>query len=176
MRALQSLLIVVILVGCSDATAPQATETPNGLDSNLPIVEGTYRIDPHWTVDLPSKFNQRTEEGSLVLWKPGLTIWMNVWKNDKDETKQARLDSFIASRSQLAYDSKTDSSGNLLRHSYRLAEAADDTREPAFYGFAIGDSGHVQLAVYFNNPVGNKVAQQILNNVAEQKSSVNTRQ
>jgi len=170
MRTLQLLLVaaVIILVGCSDATKPAATQPPSLLNHNLPIVEGTYRIGPQWTVDLPCKFNQRTEEGSLVLSKPGLTVWMNVWENENRETKQARLDSFIKSRSPDAHDSSTNLNGDVLRHSYRLAEVAYDTREAAFYGFAIGESGHVQLAVYFNSPDGNEIAQQILSGVAEQ--------
>jgi lipopolysaccharide/colanic/teichoic acid biosynthesis glycosyltransferase len=40
-------------------------------------------MTPEWALVLPEKFNRRIEDGSMVFWRPGLTVWINVWGNDK---------------------------------------------------------------------------------------------
>jgi hypothetical protein len=37
-------------------------------------VEGHYVLDATWSMHLPERFACRVEDGSLVLWRPGLTI------------------------------------------------------------------------------------------------------
>jgi hypothetical protein len=40
---------------------------------------------------LPEQFARRIEDGSLVLWRPGLTVWLVAWNNDHAETQAKRL-------------------------------------------------------------------------------------
>ena len=61
------------------------------LHPGFPVVEGRYHLTKVWTILLPGRFNRRLEEGSLVLWRPGMTIWLDIWSNDGQETKADRL-------------------------------------------------------------------------------------
>lgn len=112
-----------------------------------------------WSVDLPAKFNRRFEKSDLVIWKPGFTIWTTVWNNNKSESPDKRLAWIRDGSSPDAFDEWTETSNDLLRYSYRLKEDSDDDRLPAFYCYAIGESGHVQMAIYFDSPSDLEVAQ-----------------
>jgi hypothetical protein len=60
----------------------------NGLlHPKFPIVEGHYQLTEEWSVDLPEAFNRRIEEGQMVIWRSGFTIWMAIWNNDKNQSK-----------------------------------------------------------------------------------------
>ena len=41
--------------------------------------------------------------------------------------------------------------GDIIRLGYRLTENRDDGAVNAWYGFAIGDAGDVQIAIYFDD-------------------------
>ncbi len=140
-------LFLTSLVGCSNQTS---VDDDSELDPDFPVVDGRYQMTKEWSVDLPSNFNRRMEDGSLVMWKPGFTIWTSVWGNDNAEAADDRLKSLRAQASPNAFDSMTESSGGLLRYSYRLVEEFHDAQQAAFYCFAIGASGHVQMAIYFD--------------------------
>ena len=120
------------------------------LHPNFPVVEGRYQITNQWAVDLPGQFNRRIEDESLVIWRPGLTVWTTVWNNDHDETPDERLNWIQEDSSPDAHSQETEKDGDLIRYAYRLEEKADDKRQPAFYCFAIGRGGHVQMAIYFD--------------------------
>jgi hypothetical protein len=104
-----------------------------------------------WFVTLPGDFNRRVEDGALCFWRPGLTVWVVVWNNDRDESPQKRLDGLRDDTSPAAYDHEVEQDGGVLRFAYRLREETGDDRAPAFYCFAIGRDGHVQMAVYFDH-------------------------
>ena len=120
-----------------------------------------------WSVDLPTKFNRRFEESDLVIWKPGFTIWTTVWNNDKSESPDERLTWIREDSSPDAFDAVTETSNGLLRYSYRLKEESDDDRLPAFYCYAIGREGHVQMAIYFDSPDDLDTAQAIWRSLTE---------
>jgi hypothetical protein len=135
------------------------------LHPEFPVVEGRYEMTDEWTVDLPVKFNQRIEEEQLVFWRPGFTIWVNVWGLD-GESPRERMESLKEMISSDATDLVEESAEGILRLAYRLEEEAADGRQPGFYGFAIGSSGHVQLAMYFDDEEDAELAAQIWRSLA----------
>jgi hypothetical protein len=150
-----ALLVLVLLTGCSDE--PEATESKSkpksmSLHPEYPVVEGRHQMTKDWSVELPSKFNRRVEDGDLVLWKPGFTIWTIAWNNDKLESQEQRLGWIKGETSPEAFDALSDSADGILRYSYRIREGSDDNRQPPFHGFAIGTKGHIQMAIYFDSP------------------------
>lgn len=120
-----------------------------------------------WSLNLPQNFNRRFEDDSLVFWKPGITIWTLIWNNDKSESAKDRLAEIKGDSSPNAFDAVTETGGGILRYAYRLKENSEDLRQAAFYCFAIGREGHVQMAVYFDSPDDLAMAESIWRSLAE---------
>jgi hypothetical protein len=154
-----SISLLWLLVALSGSPPTRAHEM---LHPDFPIVDGHYQMTKEWSVVLPEKFNRRFEEGSLVIWHPGFTIWTAVWGNDRNESKEMRVQQLVSRISSQAYDVEKSEHGGSLMLSYRLREGAEDKRVPAFYGFAFGERGHVQMAIYFNQEADLSKAKAIL--------------
>jgi hypothetical protein len=57
----------------------------------------------------------------------------------------------------------------MLRFSYRLKEEEEQDAVAAFYCFAIGESGQVEIAIYPEEETDVKAAQAILHSLIERK-------
>lgn len=123
----------------------------SGLLADYPVVEGRYDMTPAWSIALPLPFNRRFEDGSLVLWRPGITAWIIVWGNDHGESVEARMQALKARRAPEAFDERSFTDAGVGYQCYRLHEPADDRRVAAAYAFAFSQQGHVQMAVYFES-------------------------
>jgi hypothetical protein len=117
---------------------------------DFPTIEGSYRVSGDWEIVLHGEFQRRFEEGTLVLWRPGLTARVRTSSNDNDEPKELRLLQVQHGRPAEASDVISETNGALLRYAYRLKAASGPERTPAFHGFVIGNSGHVHLQAEFD--------------------------
>jgi hypothetical protein len=133
----------------------------------FPVIEGRYGMTKEWSILLPEKFNRRFEEESLVIWHSGFTMWIIVWGNDGFEARETRLAQLRARVSDQAFDLEQSHDEGVLVFSYRLRETIDDNSVPALYGFAIGESGHVQMAIYFDQESDLGKAKAILKSLRE---------
>ena len=146
------LIVALVVFGCGDMK--NSSRVDNGdsmsLSPDYPVVQGRYQMTGEWSVDLPSKFNRRFEEGSLVFWRPGFTIWTNIYGSDNSLGAEERLQGIRDDSSPNSFDELTEFDSNIARYSYRLSEDGSDGRLPAFYCFAVADSGYVMMAIYFD--------------------------
>ena len=133
----------------------------------FPVVEGRYEMTKEWSILLPEKFNRRFEDESLIIWRAGFTMWIVVWGNDGVAAKETRLAQLRARVSDQAFDLEQSHDAGVLVFSYRLREASDDRRAPALYGFAVGESGHVQIAIHFDQESDLGKAKAILKSLRE---------
>jgi hypothetical protein len=120
-----------------------------GLPPGISVVQGRYRMTDRWTIDLPVPFRRRVEDGSLVLWRVGLTFWIGVYGGDG--SIDDRAGKLRASVSPDAYDVRTEERDGLVQISYRLGEQRDDTRAPSLNAFVVGRGEHVHLGLYFDH-------------------------
>jgi hypothetical protein len=118
---------------------------------NWPIESGEYQMTAEWSIALPKQFKRRIEDGSLVLWRNGFTIWINIWGNDDAEAPRDLFEQFRPALPGGRYDEFEIVEDGVVKYAYRLKEATDDNRVAAFYCFAFGVSGTVQMAVYFDD-------------------------
>jgi len=146
---------------CGPSTSPLGGTKGPTLDSNFPVVVGRYEMTREWTVTLPGRFSRRIEDGSLVLWRPGLTVWVVVWGNDHAETRQSRLEWLRGRKSPKAFDEEVLDEIGVTRYAYRLTEDRDEGVVHALYAYAVGENGHVQAAIYFDDVAELGVAKQI---------------
>jgi len=137
------------------------------LNPKFPTVEGRYQMTAGWAVTLPGKFNRRLEDGSLVFWRPGITAWTNVWENNKRESREDRLKWISGDASADSFDAETHVDANVTRFAYRLTERREKAAVHAVHAFAIGQDGHVQMAIYFDNEDDLRIAKQLWNSLEE---------
>lgn len=129
---------------------------------NFPYATNRVRVTDDWSIHLPFVLNLRVEEGSLVLWRPGFTIWLDAMRNDHDLSLQHRKQHFAETADPKRFDETEELDGDRLYYSYRLDEPSEDKRAPALYGFAFGPKGHLQIAFYFDEEEYADIAYSIL--------------
>jgi hypothetical protein len=123
----------------------------SGLHPNFPVVEGDYQMTDEWSVTLPLPLNRRFEEGSLVMWRPRLTFWINVWGNDNNETADERLAWILEEAQPERRDERVERADGIVRLTYELP-VEDPEHNPAWYtsisAYVFSDQGHVQISAY----------------------------
>lgn len=132
-----------------------------GLNAEFPVVRGHHRLTTTWSIELPGEFNRRIEDGDLVLWRPGMTLFIAIWNNDRAETVTERSEWIREDMDPKAFDIVEAPVGTMQRFAYRLDEGSDDGRVPALYAFTIAEHSHVQLAVYFDSEEDTATALQL---------------
>lgn len=137
------------------------------LNPNFPVVSGEYALTRKWSIVLPGEFSRRLEHEDLVIWRPGITLWIAAWGNDNGETLEQRLSDIVDDIDVGAFDLVTEQDGNVRRFRYRLNEETHDGRAAAFYCFVVGTSGHVQLAIYFDSEDDLTTAEQLWRSLHE---------
>lgn len=103
-----------------------------------------------WSIFLSQPHNRRFEDGSLVIWRPGFTLWIAIWNNDNSESIDERLESRKQTKSKDAFEEISQKTENTVTYSYRLNERREDGIVYAFYGFIFSKDSHVQIAAYFD--------------------------
>lgn len=137
----------------------------------FPLVEGDYTLTATWSVHLPEQFARRVEDGSLVLWRPGLTIWLAAWGNDNSETQAERLAWIKDVASPERSDARESVCDGVTRFSYRLRDENEDGPIESLNAYVIGDEGHLQLSVYFDDAADAAKAQRIVDSVAVRRQA-----
>jgi hypothetical protein len=121
------------------------------LNPDFPVIEGKYQFTKFWNISLPSQFNRRVEDQDIVIWKPGFTIYLAVWNNDKNLSHNDLFDEVIKDISIDAFDINFKNHENVKLFSYRLNENMGDQRVAALYCYAVSADDYVQSVMYFDN-------------------------
>ena len=77
-------------------------------------------------------------------------MWIAVCGNDNNETVEQRAALLKADISPKAFDLEEEKDDDIVRFAYRMKEASEEKAPPTFYCFAVGQKGHVQVAMYFD--------------------------
>ena len=120
------------------------------LHPDFPIVRGLVQLTEEWSILLDQAHNKRIEKESLVLWRPGFTVWINVWGNNHGESVESRLQWITEEASKDVYDSRSESKGDVHVFAYRLDEIGEGESVLSYYGYVIAPSGHLQIGIYFD--------------------------
>lgn len=136
------------------------------LHPDFPVVTGHFQLTSAWSLFLPFKFNCRIENGSLILWRLGITLYFKIWNNDHNESIATRLATLKRSISPDAFELGEQQAGSSQRFSYRLIEEGVN----ALYGFVVADSGQLKVAVYFDAESDIDLARSMFASVTENTS------
>jgi hypothetical protein len=167
-RTAASLVAIVALAGCGPSSPPGGTQENTGSpvvelpDLSGPVAQRRYPLGKDWSITLPGTFRQETKDGTLILYRPGLTVCSIVWANDKGQSASERLAWIKQQVSAEAFDPQQREEGGVLRFSYRLTEKRKEDTVHALYGYAIAQRGHVQMAIYCDRPSQIELAREIL--------------
>jgi hypothetical protein len=145
--------------------APRKKWPPPG----FPVVQGDHALTATWSIHLPQPFARRVEDGSLVLWRPGLTIWLSAWNNDHGESQAKRLASIKKAAAKNRFAEHQVKANSLTRYSYRLRDENDDGPVESLNAFVISEGGHLHLAVYFDDLADEARARQLVDSVTERQ-------
>lgn len=138
------------------------------LHPDFPVVTGNFVLTKGWRITLPEEFNRRIEDGSLVLWRPELTFWINVWNNERQASTEELLTRLLADAHPDRREEQLERSGTMARLTYMLAEEdaeGDQAQSPSINGFVIADAGYVQIAAYYDSPEALTQAYAIIHSV-----------
>jgi hypothetical protein len=124
----------------------------------IPLVKGLHQLTREWAIQLPQPFARRVEDGSLVLWRPGITVWLAPWENDHGESQSARLATLRAGAPPHRFDEREGASGDLTRWSFFVRDVTPDGEVTALHAWLIADAGQLHMAVYFDDPAANVAA------------------
>lgn len=135
------------------------------LHPDFPSVDGTVNLTSSWSIKLSQAHSRRVEDGSLVLWRPNFTIWINIWKNTHNQSIESRLKRIVADASPNRFNETSEFKDRFHLFTYRLGEESDEEPAPSYYGHAIGPNDSVQLAIYFDDLNDANTASEILESI-----------
>jgi hypothetical protein len=124
---------------------PRRSKLPRGIT----VVTGDHAMAPAWLLRLPVPYRRRIEDGSVVLWRHGVTVWTHT-VDDAPRTRANRVAELRKAISPKATELRITDDGRVVRIAYRLTEEASDGRQPALYGFVVADTGYIRLGIYFD--------------------------
>lgn len=90
------------------------------------LVDGRCPITAEWSLHLPEQFARRIEDESLVLWRPGLTIWIAAWGIDREQSRGERLAWVKREAPPQRFAESESEAGGVTRYSYRLLDGSED--------------------------------------------------
>ena len=131
------------------------------LHPDFPVVHEEYQLTDRWSMVLPCRFNRRIEEGALVLWRPGFTIYVNLLNNDQGKSVDDLVTHFKSAMSPDAQQVEDRMHDGVRQLSYRLQEDAVH----GFYGFKFVPDGVLHLTNYFDNEEDEQLAREIFTSV-----------
>lgn len=117
---------------------------PEDLPPESPVVSGEFPLADGWSIKLPCLMNLRVEEDVTILSRPDLVAYLMVWGNEEDQSAEARLAELRQEIPDGATDIQVRPMGDLQHLTYHLKEE----EAPGLHGLAIGQTGHVHMAVY----------------------------
>ena len=111
-----------------------------------PVDKGIVQIGKNWSFEVSSRMVRRIEDNSLVIWKPGFTIWLNIF-TPKNISKTERLDTILKAKSDMSQDLQQEDSENMSKIRYQLNEDGQDSIN--IFGFTA--TSQIHMSIYYDN-------------------------
>ena len=104
------------------ASASPSVDLHSELNPEFPAVTGDYQITQDWQLSLAEPYNRRIEDGTMVLWRPGLTIHIVAWDNTPGDSIKARVDQLLATVPEEATNLAQVENAAFTRVTYEVQE------------------------------------------------------
>ncbi len=137
------------------------------LHPDFPVIEGEYFLSKNWKITLPVPFNRRIENDSLVLWKPGLTFWMEQFGYDSTRSPKERVLTLTHKRNEKASDYKEFETGSLYIAQYFLEEENEGKQVFTYNYFIASEESLLLVCAYADGPTVCKISKQICQTIKQ---------
>jgi len=152
---------LLLLLPLAPAWGQDVTE----LNPALPIVDGAVQITEAWSIELDQPYNRTQQDGALVFWRPGFTIWLSAWGNENHDSIEQRAEWIVAESAPDDYDIVSGQRGAVFRHAFRRDEETTEGLLQGFYGYTVAADGHLQMAIFFDAEEDLALAKSIVESV-----------
>lgn len=117
-----------------------------------PAGPGRLQLAQEWSIVLACQMLRRFHSGSLVLWRPGFTMWINVYSSANAQPARERLAEIEARASSRATERQRSERDGVLRFRYFLVEEDDSGKvQDVCFCFALLEGRQLHLAIYFDD-------------------------
>lgn len=118
---------------------------------DFPLVSGVYQMTKTWAIDLEDKqYRRRFEDGTLVIWRPGITMWINVYGYPPNEPINIFIEQ-TRNRKDLPPGAKVITSSEENYFAYFFKEVESGETRYSLQTFTFGPDGHILMAIYFDH-------------------------
>ena len=115
-----------------------------------PVDEGTVQIINNWSFNVSTRMLRRYDKGSLVIWRPGLTIWLETYSSN-DISIKSRVEKILRPASPERYDLKEVHQDEMSKIRYRLDECIEGKKQSSAYIFGFTDTQEINISIYFDD-------------------------
>lgn len=115
-----------------------------------PVLKGTVRVPQCWRFDISEQMFRRIDGGSLVFWRPGLTLWMDLYTTPGQPIEE-RIGEILSIKNEAAADLERRDEPGLVKMRYSLTETVDGKELRGVYLFGFTEEEELHLAAYYDN-------------------------
>ena len=125
---------------------------------------GAFQLTEDWRIHLPQPCCVRLENGSLVVWRTGLTLWISAFSNASD-TRQTMLADVATDAPSTVQNYEISEEATLTRFRYE-AEEHDPNRTPSKYTCLMShtfsdDGNRLMMGIYCDTAAALDLARSI---------------
>ena len=115
-----------------------------------PIVGGKVTVAKNWSFEVSTRMLRRVDEGSLVIWKPEFTIWLDVYSSNERSVEE-RLNGVVERRSEDAFDFQQEDANGIIKVRYYLIEKNDGEKQASAYIFGFVEKHEIHISIYYDS-------------------------
>jgi len=116
-----------------------------------PVDKGKINITNEWSFDVSTRMVKRVDKGSLVIWRPGFTLWIDAYKpEDKDISTREKKLLDIISPERINFESIRQDQLQKIR--YELTEQTGEYVQKSAYIFGLTESQEIHITIYYDDP------------------------
>ena len=134
----------------ADSGRPAIAPVGPPLHPGFPAVHGHHQLTSEWSMRVSEPMNRRVDDGTLVLWRPGLTFRFGAWSIGPGETPDQRLASVISGATR-RFDERRSLISGAQAVTYRVLADGGDNQVPSLYAVVVTAVDHLMVSVQFDD-------------------------
>jgi hypothetical protein len=116
-----------------------------------PLNEGIAQITESWSFEISTRMLRRYDKGSLVIWRPGFTIWLNAYSPNNIAIEE-RAEKILETMSSDNQDLLKETKNGIQKIRYRLVEEIEGIKQSSAYIFGLTDNQEIHITIYYDDP------------------------